>query len=102
MKRQNQQSVQHIETLRCGLVSLWLAGLLALAILCPRASGAEVPAAAHFRKNAQPILEKYCFDCHADGVNKGGVAFDEINPDQPPAESRTLWWRALKNVRAGM
>ena len=58
--------------------------------------------AAEFRKNVRPILETYCFDCHADGVNKGEVAFDEFNPDLPVAESRTLWWRALKNLRAGM
>src|SRR5882672_2177637 len=102
MKRQNQQSVQQIETLRCGLVSLWLAGLLALAILCPRALGAEVPAAAHFRKNARPILEKYCFDCHADGVNKGGVAFDEFKSDASLLAKPDLWLAVLKNTRAGL
>ena len=26
-----------------------------------------------FRRNVRPLLEKYCFDCHADGANKGKV-----------------------------
>src|ERR1039457_7019543 len=67
-----------------------------------RAIAGTSPGAAEFRKDIQPILETYCFDCHADGVNKGGVAFDEFNPDHAPAESRTLWWRVLKNLRAGL
>ena len=29
-------------------------------------------------KNIQPILTEYCYDCHADGANKGKVAFDEF------------------------
>ena len=74
-----------------------------LICLLPLALRAEKnPGAAEFRREVRPLLEKYCFDCHADGANKGGVAFDEFNPDQPTAESRTLWWRALKNVRAGL
>ena len=74
-----------------------------LLFLMPLLARAENnPGAAEFRKEVRPILEKYCFDCHADGANKGNVAFDEFNPDLPPAESRTLWWHALKNVRSGM
>ena len=71
--------------------------------LLPLALFAETnPGAAEFRKEVRPLLEKYCFDCHGDGEKKGEVAFDEFNPDRPPAESRPLWWRALKNVRAGL
>src|SRR6185369_999687 len=45
---------------------------------------------------------KYCFDCHADGANKGNVAFDEFKSDQAVLENRDLWSRALKNLRAGI
>src|SRR6266542_7128452 len=76
-------------------------GLLALALVCPRAQGAEVPAATHFHKNVQPILEKYCSDCHADGMNKGGVAFDAFKSDDALLGNRGLWMDVLKNVRAG-
>ena len=75
---------------------------MALAILCPRAWGAELPAAAHFRKNVQPVLEKYCSDCHADGMNKGGVAFDEFKSDDALLAKHDLWLAVLKNTRAGL
>ena len=44
---------------------------LALAALCPSGLSAESKAGAHFRKEVQPILAEYCYDCHGDGMNKG-------------------------------
>src|ERR1044071_71372 len=41
-----------------------LVGLSALTVLCPRVSGAEFKAAAHFRKDIQPILTEHCYECH--------------------------------------
>src|SRR5205809_3591415 len=84
-------------SLRCS----WLAGVFAVAILCSRTFAATSLAPAHFRKDIQPILSTYCYDCHGDGMNKGGVAFDELkSPDA--LLNRELWWKALKNVRAGL
>src|ERR1043166_3172683 len=80
---------------------LRLGSLLAIALLCPRARGTEVPAVTHFHKNVEPILEKYCFDCHADGMNKGGVAFDELKTEKALLD-HDLWLKALKTVRAGL
>ncbi len=68
------------------------AALFALTNFCPRASGAEVKAAAHFRKDIQPILRKYCYDCHGDGMDKGNVAFDEFKSDEELLAKRDLWW----------
>ncbi len=78
-----------------------LAGLAGLGI-CSRLIAAEDPGAAEFRRNIRPILETYCFDCHADGVNKGDVALDEFNSDQAMLDNHELWSKALKNLRAGM
>ncbi len=55
-----------------------------------------------FHNDVQPILENYCFDCHADGANKGKVAFDEFKSDADIFANRDLWLRVLKNVRAGL
>ena len=48
----------------------YLAGVVALA--------GENAGAVEFHKTVRPLLENYCFDCHADGANKGQVAFDEF------------------------
>src|SRR6059036_2077469 len=81
---------------------LCLAGVLVPAFWCGHAAGAELPAGTHFRKIVKPILEKYCSDCHADGANKGGVAFDEFKSDEELLNKRDLWAAVLKNTRAGL
>ncbi|HWY74233.1 MAG TPA: DUF1592 domain-containing protein [Verrucomicrobiae bacterium] len=63
---------------------------------------AEPPAAAQFRTEIQPILTEYCYDCHADGANKGGVAFDELKTDDAILSNHELWAKVLKNVRSGL
>jgi hypothetical protein len=83
---------------------VWLRvfSVLALAAFCPAASSAEKSAAVHFRKEVQPILTEYCYDCHADGANKGKVAFDEFKSEDELIAKRDLWLAVLKNVRAGL
>src|SRR5438094_6646222 len=80
----------------------WFSGTTALALMCPGVSGSESPAAAHFRKEIQPILLEYCYDCHGDGMNKGKVAFDEFKSDEELLGKRDLWLAVLKNLRAGI
>ena len=63
---------------------------------------AESPATAHFRERVQPVLREYCFDCHADGANKGGIAFDEFKSDDSLLGNHTLWLEVLKNIRSGI
>src|SRR6266478_7920990 len=62
---------------------------------------AELPASAHFYEQIRPLLAQYCFDCHADGANKGGIAFDELKTDDAIL-NHDLWLKVLKNVRAGI
>src|SRR2546421_6835963 len=76
--------------------------LLILAAFSPGALGAEFSAAARFRTNARPILEKYCSDCHFDGASKGGVAFDEFKSGEALLAKHDLWLAVLKNTRAGL
>jgi hypothetical protein len=63
---------------------------------------ADSSGTAEFRKDIRPILENYCFDCHADGANKGNIAFDQFKSDQAALEDRELWLHVLKNLRAGL
>src|SRR5215831_14618990 len=60
-----------------------LAGVVALA--------GENPGAVEFHKTIRPLLENYCFDCHADGANKGAVfQVDPQNPDPGRVTVRRL------------
>jgi hypothetical protein len=88
------------KTARFGLAGLLAAGVAPL-ILCGPASGAGVSAAAQFRKDVQPLLQEYCYDCHGDGAKKGGVAFDELQSDEAILNP-DLWFTVLKYVRAGL
>jgi hypothetical protein len=73
-------------------------GVVGLRAPSPTAAGSF----ADFQKNVQPVLPQYCYDCHADGANKGNVALDQFKSDQDIAKNRELWWKVLKNVRAGI
>ncbi|MEO6003309.1 MAG: DUF1592 domain-containing protein [Opitutus sp.] len=52
-----------------------------------------------FERDVQPLLDEYCYDCHGNGTEKGGVKLDGF---ETAAELRDhkLWLRALKNVRS--
>ncbi len=62
---------------------------------------ADLPAA-DFKKNIQPVLEEFCFDCHGGGEKRGGVTLDGFTSTTNFADSRDVWWRVLKNLRAGL
>lgn len=79
-----------------------LAGTLVFLLGTAGALAAGKSGAAQFHKDIQPILSQYCFDCHADGVNKGNVALDEFKTDDAVLTNRDLWLNALKYVRAGI
>jgi len=55
-----------------------------------------------FHRDIEPVLQDFCYDCHGGGEKKGGVAFDELNSTNGFAEARDVWWKALKNLRAGL
>lgn len=59
-------------------------------------------AAERFHREIEPMLTKYCYDCHGEGKRKGKVAFDEFSSDADILSHTTLWSAALKNVRAGL
>ncbi|MBC8003507.1 MAG: DUF1587 domain-containing protein, partial [Opitutaceae bacterium] len=81
---------------------LWtlLAGIGAATLFSPSAQGAASPTA-QFRKEIQPILQEFCYDCHGDGSKKGEVSFDELKPDALVLDHE-LWLKVLNNVRAGL
>lgn len=79
--------------------------LLALSLALPGATHAASSAASSsevYKKNIEPLLAKYCYDCHGDGMDKGKVAFDTFKSHDELLGKRDLWLSVLKNVRAGI
>ncbi|HZJ15923.1 MAG TPA: DUF1592 domain-containing protein [Chthoniobacteraceae bacterium] len=77
--------------------------LILTLVLCRAVSrGEDASAAANFRKNIEPLLSEFCFDCHGDGEKKGNVVFDEFKSDDALVGSHELWLGVLKNMRAGL
>lgn len=52
---------------------------------------------AAYKQKIEPLLSKYCFDCHADGVEKGDFTFDE---HKTYAESRAdlVFWDHVRHM----
>jgi hypothetical protein len=72
------------------------------ALTAATAFAADTNGGGEFHRTIRPLLENYCFDCHADGANKGNVAFDEFKSDQAVIDDHELWLHVLKNLRAGL
>ena len=75
---------------------------VALLIFVAAANASDHPSAEEYKKTIQPLLENYCYGCHAEGAKKGNVILDEFKSHDEMLQSRDLWFKVLKNVRAGM
>ncbi len=84
------------------LTHLALTWIVASATTARAAALTPAEASREFHQNIQPMLEEYCYDCHGDGRQKAGVAFDDLGSDQEILANSKLWFAALKNVRAGL
>src|SRR5262245_59589071 len=93
--RPSRKSIRNI-SIRCWP---WAAGVLAFAVLGRPLAAATPEAVASYRKEIQPILAKYCFDCHVDGAKKGNVSFDGFKSDDELVGKHELWHAVLKNTR---
>jgi hypothetical protein len=59
-------------------------------------------AASDFEAKIKPVLTKYCYDCHGDGMKKGQVTLDHFKNEGEILAADDLWYRVLKNVRASV
>src|SRR5688572_559325 len=75
-------------------------GAVCFATLTSKSFATEDPEAS-FRLQVQPLIQQYCSDCHADGANKGGIAFDELKTREALLDPH-FWEKVLKNVRSGI
>src|SRR5437762_8936565 len=78
--------------------------LVLFLIVIPPALGRSVPSRAEtrFNREVQPILSEFCYECHGEGMHKGQVMLDQSDSNAALLANRDLWWRVLKNSRAGL
>lgn len=76
----------------------WLVGLSVAVVSSLRASPEPN---VELLPGARGVLERYCFDCHGNGIAKGGVTLDGSS-ERDARTDPELWARVLRNVRAGI
>ncbi len=65
----------------------------------PSLDTAKAQAALH--KDVLPLLNRYCWDCHADGVSKGDVSLEPFTNVTAVLQDRRTWERVLRTVASG-
>ncbi len=80
---------------------LAVAGLYCWAPTCMAADAAAPVGAATYHSDIEPVLEKYCYGCHGLLNARANVVFDNFETDRQLLDSRELWSKALRQLRAG-
>ena len=85
------------------VVGMLIAGVTVLA----RRRAASSPEArlaaadARFHREVKPMLDRYCADCHLDGMKKGDVSLDGFTNTLAIVRDRRLWERVLSVTKSG-
>ncbi len=53
-----------------------------------------------FATTAAPLLERFCYDCHGDGADEGGLAFDAFASTEALLAERELWAKIDLHLRS--
>ena len=77
-----------------------LSRLPLIALLTSLTGSGGVFGADDYLESVQPLIESYCFDCHADDTTKGNVAFDGFKGHDDRIADHDFWLKVLKNLRA--
>jgi hypothetical protein len=64
----------------------------------PQKSDSNNSKAQAFAKDVQPLLVKYCYDCHGDGAHKGDVALDKYKTIADVVKNQTVWETAMHHI----
>lgn len=68
-----------------------IALLTLLPAVAPAAEALDTRGQAMYDQKIKPMLEQYCFDCHADGMDKGSFTFDKYT-DYKSLRSDMKFW----------
>lgn len=68
-----------------------------MATVCLTTAAPAAPYDAHIR----PILEKYCFDCHAGDRAEAGITLDTYRESRAKTRERKAWVKVLRQIQGG-
>jgi hypothetical protein len=68
--------------------------------VCLSLSSLAAGAVPDFKRDIEPVLSQYCYDCHADGVAKGDFAMDDYKSLDEHLADMPLWLRVWDNTRS--
>ncbi|HZZ71082.1 MAG TPA: DUF1592 domain-containing protein [Pirellulales bacterium] len=78
-------------------------GWLGLSLVLPRpvVAGEESPAAisAAYHRQIEPLLKKYCGDCHTGAKVEGKFSLEPLHEDKTRESSRIAWAKMLRKLR---
>ena len=75
--------------------------MLSVAIFCVP-SRSLAAAEQDYKKQVEPLLKNYCYDCHGDGANKGDVSLDGSTNFTSHLGNRKLWLAVWQNLQTQM
>lgn len=52
----------------------------------------------NYKNNVEPLLKKYCYDCHGPKKAKADLRLDELNPDLINGDDAETWREVLDNI----
>ena len=68
--------------------------LLTFSLSADAASGLD------YAKDVLPVLERYCYDCHGDGSDRGGLELDKHKNASERLGDHESWLAVWENLRA--
>ncbi|MCR9116585.1 MAG: hypothetical protein NXI22_06480, partial [bacterium] len=61
----------------------------------------EVSTSAAFKSDVRPILKALCYECHSSDDAKGGIRFDQLDPDLVSGRDAETWHDVLNQLNSG-
>ncbi len=62
---------------------------------------ADEPARRAYERDVRPVLKALCYKCHGPDDDKGGVRFDQLDPDLVDGSDTETWHDALDQLNRG-
>ena len=78
------------------IAGLWSAGV---PVVLAQGAGAGPGVEARWTGEVLPLMERYCYDCHGDGIKKGELAIDKFDSIAEMQANREVWKRIRDHLR---